>query len=384
MYLAGGKDFAERFIFFWRSPLYGLWVGIFYLISGYDERICFYLEKYASMFLLSLAIAYLGNRLFDTQTGLLMGIWTLNCKYLVIETNGSHVIAAALFAISLLSLTFGDHRRRLPIATLALLLSTQVRSEMWVPFIVVTIILFALALKNWRIKKRAAPIINWGGKRYWMACISVGIGLFLLINLRLGTPEPHRLSEAFAMNFAMNYVDRQHLQRTTAAGEFDWMKVWVTALPGVSSSAEAIQRDRGEIHPVTALKKYPGEVLSHIGYNLKLFLRALPATFLAFDRPVLMFLVFTAYLLFSGLLRRDNKYFGNWKEIPADAKVFLAVWSLAILSLILISFVLRVVARYYIQLMPALIAFALLCLNLSINLACLRFKRVSRQSTGDS
>jgi hypothetical protein len=375
MYLAGGKAFAERFIFFWRSPFYGLWLGTFYLISGYDERICFYLEKYTSMILLSLVIAYLGKQLFDTQNGLLMGIWTLNCKYLVIETNSSHVMAATLFAVSLLSLTFPDRRLRLPMAILMLLLSTQVRSEMWAPFIVVVIILLILALRNWRAKNRVAPVINWGSIRYWVVCISVGIGLFLLFNLRLSPPEPHRLSEAFAMNFAMNYVDRLNLQRSTQTEEFDWMKVWVAAFPGVSSSTEAIRRDRGEIHPLTAVKKYPEEALAHIGYNLSLFPRALSATFLAFDRPLLMLLVFTVYLIFSGLLIKDDKYLGKWKEIPVDTKVFLVIWSLAILSLIPISFILRVVARYYIQLMPILIGFTVLCLRLLMNLTVVHFKK---------
>ncbi len=363
MYLAGGELFADRLQFFWRSPLYGLWMGVFYILSGRNPEICFYLEKYVSTFLLGLAVAWLGLRLCDLSAGLLMGVWILNCKYILLESNGSHIIAAVLFSISLLSLTFANRNARLPVALLALLLSTQARSEMWIPLIFVLFTISFLAARKWMGRKRFAVAIFGESKRYWIAAAAVGAVFFLLFNIRMGPTEPHRLSEAFAMNFAMNYVDRLNTPKADQSEQFDWMRVWVSALPGVSASAEAVREDRGEIHVIKAIKKYPKKMLAHVGYNLKLFVRALPASFLAFDRPRLMLISFVIYLSSLYLSRSIFHSVGKWDEMPSEERLLIAVWALAILTLIPISLVLRVVARYYIQLAPVLIAVSVIIAN---------------------
>lgn len=364
MYLAGGREFAERFIFFWRSPFYGLWVGIFYLLSGDNPELCFYIEKYVSTFLLGLATAYLGQQLFDTRTGLLMGIWMLNCKYLVIETNGSHILAATLFVVSLLAFFLPDKAARLPVALLFLWLSTQVRSEMWVPLVIVIIILSITALRHWKSKKQNILTLSPGKIRYWALSIITCVALTLLFNLRIGSAESHRFSEAFAMNFAMNYVDRLQLQATSTKDELDWKKIWVKAFPGVSTSPEAIAKDRGEIHPLTAILSYPQEVIAHIGYNLKLFARAFPAAFLAFDRRLLMLIALMIYLSSFILWKGKDGPRTSWNMMFGEDRSMLILWSLVILSLVPISLALRVVARYYLQLVPVQIMFTVLGLRM--------------------
>lgn len=363
MYLAGAELFADRQLFFWRSPLYGLWMGLIFMLCGNDLELCFYVEKYFSTFLLGLVVGFFGLRLFGLKAGILMGIWTLNCKYILLESNGSHIVAGVLFSLSLLSLTFDDRNARLPSALLALLLSTQVRSEMWVPLIFVLLALSVLALRQWVGKKRYALAISEGGKSYWTMSALIGASLLILFNLRIGPPEQHRFSEAFAMNFAMNYVERSGQPLTGGPGEFDWMKIWVNTFPGVSASADAIKENRGEIHPIEAIKKYPREVLAHIGYNLKIFVRALPASFLAFDRPFLMLLIFAVYLSSLVLPGSTVDLAGKWDGMGNEEKLLLVIWALAILTLIPISLVLRVVARYYIQLVPVLIAVPVLAVR---------------------
>lgn len=354
MYLAGGQQFAEEHLFFWRSPLYSLWMGIFYISSGHDPKVCFYLEKYVSMALLGVAIAYLGKRLFDFRTGLLMGIWALNCKYLVIETNGSHVFAAVLFTASLISLTLANKNARLPFAVLLLLLSTQARSEMWIPFAVFAGVVMALYLKSLIGQKRSKLMFNLGSGRYWVISLVIGASFFLLFSLRMGPPESHRFSEAFAMNFAMNYADRCNLRPVSRGDELDWMGIWVKVFPGVSSSAGAIREDRGEIHPFKAVTRYPREVLAHIRYNLKLFVRALPATILAFDRRFLAAAVLMIYLISYVIWKGNGAWQGSWSAFLKEDRCLIAALALAIFTLIPVSFILRVVSRYYLQLMPTL------------------------------
>ncbi len=373
MYLAGGHEFAHYFLFFWRSPLYGLWMGIFHILSGYDMERSFYIEKYVSTFLLGLMIACLGKYLFDTRTGLFMGIWALNCKYLVTETNGSHIIAAVLFTASLLMLLSPNRAARLPVALLFFLLSTQVRSEMWIPFAAVCLVLAIQTGKRIINKTENRISFDPSDRKYWAATSLIGIALFSLFWMRLTPPEPGRLAEAFAMNFAMNYIDRHQLRATTPGNELGWAAVWVKVLPGVSTSAEAIDEDRSDIHPFAAIKKYPGEITAHVVYNLKLFVRALLAVFLAFDRLLLMLVVTLLYLLSYRFWRpTGNDYLHKWRSLSEEQKQLLVIWSLAIVLLIPISFVLRVVARYYLQLLPVLIGMVIFGLRWAMN-------RISRQ-----
>jgi hypothetical protein len=356
MYLAGGTDFARHFRFFWRAPLYGAWMGFFYLLAGDDPQSCFYLEKYASFAVFSVSTAYLGYRLFDLRTGMLMGVWALNCKYLALETNGSHVLAATLFVFSLLCLLRRD-AARLPASLLMLFLATQVRSEMWGPFLAIVAVLAAGSIRRRRE-------FVW---KPWLVCAAIGLGLALLFNSRLSPEEPGRLSEAFAMNFALNYLDRHPLETERTHEKENWMQVWVDALPGVSPSADAIARDRREIRPFDAIRRYPREMIAHAVYNLKLAVVALPAVFLSFDRRALMLAAIVLYLLSFTVRKGEAMWLGSWDSFPPDAGRLVLGWAVALCLLIPICFVLRVVARYFIPLIPIQIALAVLMLRAITN-----------------
>jgi hypothetical protein len=372
MYLAGGEMFGEQLRFFWRAPLYGFWMGLFYLGAGRDQRLAFYAEKYVSMFLLGVAIAYLGKALFDTRTGVLMGVWALNCKYLVLETNSSHIIAAVLYTVSLLCFFLPERKARLPFALFALLLSTQVRSEMWVSLFVVAICLCAYAILIRLKGKSLQPVLEIGSVKYWKMAALAASAVLLIFNLRIGPPEDHRLSEAFAMNFALNYLERN---RPLQLDNQDWKNVWVTALPGVSPSFEAIEKNRGEIHPFAAILNYPQEMVSHVVYNLKLFLYAFPATVLAFDRQLVVAIAFLIYTL-SYILRKPDWNALRHRISPHD-RMWIVIWSFSIVSLIPVSFALRVVARYYIPLIPILMAAVMICAHLVL-FRCLSGAKLTR------
>jgi hypothetical protein len=359
MYLAGAKYFAAEFRFFWRSPFYGAWMGVFYLLSGYDLQLCFYLEKYTSLFLFALSVAGLGYRLFDTRTAILMGLWVLNLKYVVLETNSSHILAATLFVCSTLCLLTLNEKKRLPVALLVFFLSTQVRSEMWVPLFFIIACLLFIAIKRYRSNREMFGANLKTASSAWVACAVVVIGLTILFNSRLSPREPGRLAEAFAMNFALNYIDRNHLVKNDSDTDTPWMQIWVDALPGVSKSVEAIELDREEIHPFTAIQRYPAQMKAHILYNLKLAVVAFPAVFLAFDNRILMAIILLIYILSFFIKTGNIRHPEKWQSLAPEVRQLLFLWLLAILLLIPISFALRVVARYYVQLIPLQLALAM-------------------------
>jgi len=338
-------------------------MGLLYIGANHDMQLCFYVEKYASIAALSLATALLGRQLFDIRTGLLMGIWVLNCKYFVIETNGSHGLAASLVVCSLLALLRCDGGSRVPVALLFLFLSTQVRSEMWLPFgAIITVLSVRFALDKLGDGKADATAKR-SVSPYWPACIAASLSLALIFNSRIGLREPGRLAEAFAMNYALNYLDRYRVddgvsRRGERSQDAPWMEVWVKALPDVSKSAEAIERNRDEIQPFKAIIKYPGRIASHVWYNVTLSFRALTAIFLAFDRPYLMLIVWVIYLASLFVIKPSQSCSDQWLQKPAQERRLLLLWVFAFFLLVPISFVFRVVGRYYVPLIPAQIAFA--------------------------
>ena len=113
------------------------------LANGRDLRRTFFVEKYTSVALLSVATGLLAWRLFGFPAGVLLGCWVANCRYLLLETNGSHALAASLYVLAALCLVMPWKSVRLPMALLLTYFSAQARSEMWVPLM---LILAALAL----------------------------------------------------------------------------------------------------------------------------------------------------------------------------------------------------------------------------------------------
>lgn len=349
MYLQAGQIFADYGTFFQRAPVYGAWLGVIYLLSNRDLKSTFYVDKYVTTFALIFLIACLGWRLFDARTGLMLGIWTLNCKYLILESNGSHTLAACFFAASLLSLLIRRDSVRLPMALFFLFLSAQARSEMYVVLWFILTVLIVQGLKRWRerplvLSRTAVP--------YAAGALVVCLALYALFAIRRIAPEPNRLRETFAMSFALNYIERNHLPKTTPA-----YQIWSEVFPAVSPSPAELQRDASKVNLVGAAWHYPKQIAAHFVYNVKLAVRALPAMFLGLDRP---------YLVFGALVLYLGSYFWwkstpRWPLLPIRVRGQFWLWLLSAFWLVPISLVLNVVARYYIQLLPVfLIGIAML------------------------
>lgn len=339
-YLAAGRSFAEHFVFFWKAPLYSAWLGIFHLLSGGNQQVCFFIEKAVSVLLLALLVAYLGRRLFDTRTGLLLGVWVVNCKYLIWEVNNSHTLTACLLVAGALCLFLPNQRARVPLALLAVFLSAQVRAEMMLPL--AALIGYVLWSLGKRLIKRAdaASIFDVHALRWWVGCGALALALLLLFASRQGGEAKYELAnEAFAQNFAANYVDRFGLHERYPHPWGAAHEIMGNVMPGAQSLTEAV------IH-------HPREVVAHVLFNVKISLRALPANVLGFTQRWLMAAIFVFYLASFWLWPQRDSYRARWAALPEETKRMLVVWALGSSLLVLNTYVFRVAARYYIQLIP--------------------------------
>jgi len=329
-YLAAGRDFADGLVFMERAPAYGAWVGGFYLANGRDLGRTFFAEKYASVALLSAATGLLAWRLYGFPAGVLLGCWIANCRYLLLETNGSHALAASLYVSAALCLVMPRNSIRLPAALLLTYFSAQARSEMWIPLI---LILAALAL---RAVRHGIPRLD---PRPWAVCLAICAMFGAAAALRAGSPEPERLTIAFRQNFAVGYVERHPLLRYPTPWEsFD--AIWSEVLPGAMT-------------PLDAVRRYPGELARHFLHNLRIIPRAILSLFLRLDSWLALLIALPSWGLLAGVVRGNGL-----SDIPSAARRNLILWCGAIGMIVPISIVLRVAARYYIQLAPfTLVAF---------------------------
>ena len=342
MYLQAGQIFADYGTFFQRAPGYSAWLGLVYLASNRDLRSTFYIDKYSSTFILIFLIACLGWRLFDFRTGVLLGFWGLNCKYLILESNGSHTFAACFFAGSLLSLLIKRDALRLPVALLLLFLSAQARSEMYVALWIVLAVLAIQLLLRWR---KGQLVISRGATAWALGTLVLCVALYATFVARRIAPEPNRMRETFCMSFALNYIERNNLPKTIPA-----QQIWADVFPAISPPAAELKRDASKIDVVGTVLHYPKEIASHFIYNIKLAVRALPAMVIGIDRLLLVLGAFVLYLASFFVWKPKPR----WPTLPAIIRQQFWLWSLASLALIPISLVLNVVARYYIQLLPVL------------------------------
>lgn len=328
-YLLAGESFAEHFVFMWRAPIYSAWIGVIHLLCGRDLSATFFVEKIASVTILSLCAFCLGWRLFDRWTGLLMGLWIWNCKYLLLETNGSHTLAASFFILSLLCLYLPAKELRLPMAGLMLFLAAMCRMEMRVALAIIGLYLIARRLWDWFTKDRAI-LANKKSAISWLTVVVMIVSLYILFMTRAAFLEPSIPSHAFRQNFAANYVERKGL-----SGKYPdpWRQnpvIWEEALGGAET-------------PFDALRLYPNEISAHIVWNLKLMVRALPANLLAFYHPWLMLAVLALWSLF--IFRRPIER----QLLRLDEQRLLLPFCAAILLLIPMTIIYRVAARYYQQ-----------------------------------
>jgi hypothetical protein len=328
-YLAAGRSAAEGTLSE-RAPLYSLWMAAFYEVGNRDLRRTFQVEKLGGTLLLAVATALLSWHLEGGAAGILAGAWVMNCKYLLQETNGSHTVAAALWAGGLLALSSSIRARRVLGLTL-LFLTTQVRLDMRAPF---ALAVAFLAARDWAdVARQAEP---GGGRRVALSWSSTALVCGLLwagLHFRTDRDIPDRLSVAFRQSFALTYAERHHILHQFPNPWNRWPAIWDEALPGAPDVA-------------SALRKYPYALLGHVAYQARLSLRVVPAMVLAFEIPLLMLLLVPSYLGCSSGRGREASAPSSRRS--GDA----AVAAAALLVLVPVSCIIRVAARNYIQLIP--------------------------------
>lgn len=340
-YLAAGAGFVERFAFFWKSPVYSVWLGFFYVLSGKNLGTTFYLEKTVSVLLLSGLVGYLGYRLFDLRTGALLGIWILNCKYLLAEYNNSHTLTACLFVASALCLLLPNRNARIPASLLLLLLSVKVRSEMWLPMFGILAYLAITYLKPQVVQSLFKRPDGARVMKHWVGYGAVAVVLMALFSLRQGSEYKYDLiNEAFAQNYGANYVDRYNLSNQYPNPWGAGHEIMAKTMPGANTL-------------IGAITQYPSVIMEHVLYNVRVSIRAIPAASLGIDQPALMVIALALYIASFAFWKRPASYLQRWEAWPEETRRLLAVWALASLLLILNTYVFRVAARYYIQLVPA-------------------------------
>lgn len=359
-YLASGVAATEKGVFFWKAPLYSAWMGAFYLIGGKDLRICFFLEKTVSVLLLASLTGYLVVKLFDKRTGILAAIWVLNCRYLLQEPNNSHTLTACLLVASAIILLTMNEVIRIPASLLFIFFSTLVRSEMWLPLIGILIclavsgrqVLFGGRLAELYLRRQM--LIS------WIFCCAIGLLLSILFSFRQGGEERYGLiDEAFAQNFAANYVERRHLLSQYPHPWGAAHEITNLAMPGVKTLIDAVTL-------------YPSEVLAHILFNVKVSIKAVPSMLAGVESFWIMTITIVIYI--SSYLIANGSYPTGWKTLASDNRRLLVIWGLSCLLLILNSYIFRVAARYYIQLIPAFLIIVMFLLRALILQAVNRVK----------
>lgn len=313
-----------------RGPLYSVWMATLFELAGPDLHRTFQVEKLVTTLALALTTGLVAGRLFGGATGILAGAWVMNCKYLLHESNGSHTFAAVVWMTGLLVLLSSLGPRR-PLTLIVLFLATQVRTELWVPFLLAAA---AVIAREWNVTRRkveSRPLAL-----SWAAALLISVAAWTVLHANTyRAPMQVGVRLAFQQGFAVTYVDRHDLRGRFPDPWRNWQPVWAEALPGATDLA-------------SALRLHPRAVLGHVAYQAGLTLRALPALVLAFELPWLMLVLVPCYL--GGPASRDlvPRPFPPQPDDVRDAAFALA----ALLVLVPISCVLRVAARNYVPLLP--------------------------------
>jgi hypothetical protein len=324
-YLEAGQRFVEDLTFYGRAPVYSVWVGCFYELRGKDLAAAFVTEKVASVALLAALTGLLAWRIFSFPAGLLLGCWVANCHYLLLETNGTHTLAAALYVGAALCLTLKHRPLAVSSALVLTYLSCQVRSEMWLALM---IILVVLAWNAWHRGIHLAQL--------WPYAITLIIcaGLGALFAARTWAPDTNRLFVAFAQNYAVGYLERHDLIERYPKPWSAWPEVYEQQMPGTSTVFEAI-------------RDYPEEVAAHLLHNLLRVPRCLLGVACRLDGLATLLLGLGGWLLTLAVCRDVG-----FRHLDAKTRQDLVLWGVAVVVLIPISIFLRVATRYYVQLLP--------------------------------
>jgi hypothetical protein len=345
-YLDEAPAFQQHLLVDPKVPLYTVWFSIFYATAP-DLYWCFYIEHYALVLLLSVLVAFLGYRLFDRRTGLMLGFATLNAKYFVIEPNGSNGLAAAMIVVAALCLT-SRRPLRWPAAIFFLFLSMLARPEMALVLAAALLYLLWRAMAWFRRQRRVSRKLlapNW----YLWACLVVVLaGVTVFVKTHLNQAAPWSPTYAYFTAFAVNYPRRANLTDKYPHAWLETSRIIHDVMPQVTAPVSPLGSPLGGI--IQAWTLYPRECLGNTFFNVKMTAIILPAILLGFSSRIWMLIAFIAWIGSYFVVRGSNRQ--NFAQTLAGTWQDMIALAVANLSLIGVTLFFLVMWRYYFPLLP--------------------------------
>lgn len=402
VYLNTAAEFPTDFTVSQKSPLYTMWLGTFYYLCGGDKQTTFWVERYASLIILSAVVGYLGLLLFDARTAMFLAFWVADCKYVEVDSNGSNPLAASLFVGSLICLVAVKGKARLPLSVSLMFLASLARPEMRLPLFVVLLFLTARAALVYA-RRRArdtrpahaavrgrsgksfasraldllAPIdmshardsgdssfdLNSRALYHWLVVIVVAVSLSVFIH-RNARNDSWSVGYAYFMAFGVNYAARTHTSHLYPHGWPPMDPTIQRVLPRVPTPINT-EVGLGEI--IRTARIYPREVFANFLHNVKTAGYVLPAVIVGLHSRSLWAL---AFLLYVGSYYKWRGVFRDkMSGLPRRVIQELLVWGASAFAVIPATLLIFVEARYYFPLMPVMMCSFLALVQLFITRA---------------
>jgi hypothetical protein len=348
-YLDEAPLFQQHLLVDPKVPLYTVWFSIFYATAP-NLYWCFYIERYALVLVLSVLVAFLGYRLFDRRTGLMLGFALLNAKYFVIEPNGSNGLAAVMVVAAALCLT-SRRSLRWPAAVFFLFLSMLARPEMLIPLTLVILYLLWKCAVWIRRQRRGSRRLLGPGWYQWVCLLIILGGVTAFVKTHANQTAPWSASYAYFASFAVNYARRANVKEKYPHPWEQSAEIIHEVMPRVTEPVGPLASPLGGI--IQAWTLYPKECLSNTVFNVKMTAKVLPAILLGFSSRVLMLVAVIGWIGSYFLVRGSNRQ--NFAQTPASTWRDLIVLATANLSLIGVALFFLVMWRYLFPLLPLFI-----------------------------
>jgi hypothetical protein len=341
MYLESGQQAATAGRLLSRSPLYSIWMAGAYLAGDGSLTATLRIERAVTLAALAVLTGLVAARFAGLCGGFLAGAWLLNAHYLLIEPNGSHTMAGVLWMAGILCLLVWRGRGRRAVAAFVFLLSTQVRSDMWLPLAVA---LAGLSSRDWRDGgRRLIPV--WG--------LSIGAGLAVitfLAHVSSGLEET-RLSVGLRQSLLVTHLERAQGVRPNLWHWVEWEDLWKRTFPEIPDAS-------------TLIRTRPDLVVGHIAYQAGISPRVIMADVFRLNDP-LTFAVASA--LWVAAIRPRGRHVARTAprsaRVPREVASDVLVCGLALLILVPPNCVIRVAARNYLQIVPPAIVALIVLAN---------------------
>jgi hypothetical protein len=329
-----------------KVPLYTVWFSIFYATAP-NLYWCFYIERYALVLVLSVLVAFLGYRLFDRRTGLMLGFASLNAKYFVIEPNGSNGLAAVMVVAAALCLT-SRRSLRWPAAVFFLFLSMLARPEMLIPLTLVILYLLWKCAVWIRRQRRGSRRLLGPGWYQWVCLLIILGAVTAFVKTHANQAAPWSPAYAYFAAFAVNYPKRANLTDKYPRPWSQSAEIIHEVMPQVTEPVSPTASPlRGIIQAWTL---YPKECLSNTAFNVKMAAITLPAIMLGFSSRLFMMIATVAWIGSYFFVRGSDRQ--NFAQTPASTWQDLIALAVANLSLIGVTLFFLVMWRYYFPLLP--------------------------------